>query len=328
MKFGTINDGGEPTVVVRAGDSKICRLADLCNAAGVPGYATLLDLVERVDSIDDYLSVLSAHIDQVSAIDALTVEWLPPISRPSKILGVAFNNRKLMETAHKDPGVPNFFMKPPSALQAHGKPIRVNPSWGAVIPEPELCAIIGKRCKDLDEDEALDAVFGYSIHNDVTSHGLKFQKDSIAVTYSPELARPEFFGWRRPHGDDDRDMYYVYHTRSKGTDTFGPMGPWITTRDEVPNPDALKVEADLDGELFAIDSTANYRFSVAACIAEASRYFTLEPGDIISFGTTAKGQGRFPNGHKSVLLGELTGVIGISIEPLGRLENPIEHIGT
>ncbi|MEM9208802.1 MAG: fumarylacetoacetate hydrolase family protein [Pseudomonadota bacterium] len=326
MKFGTVLEDGRPTVVVGAGTTDLCRLTDLCDAAGVGRYTSTLDLVERVADVREFAATLTEHVHAVPHISTDAVEWLPPIARPSKILGVAFNNRKLVETAHKDPGVPNFFLKPPSALQAHRKPIRVNPDWGAVIPEPELCAVIGRRCKDVTDGEALAHVFGYAIHNDVTSHGLKFQKDSIAVTYDKQLARPEFFGWRRAHGEDDRDMYYVYHTRSKGTDTFGPMGPWITTRDEVPEPDNLTVEADLDGELFAIDSTANYRFSVAACIAEASRYFTLEPGDILSFGTTAKGQGRFVHGHKSVLLGEISGVIGISIEPLGRLENPIEHI--
>lgn len=78
--------------------------------------------------------------------------------------------------------------------------------------------------------------------------------------------------------------------------------------------------------MFAIDQTSNYRFTIETCIAEASNYFTLEAGDIISFGTTGKGQGRFRRGHRSVLMGEMDGTIGISIEPLGRLENPIEKI--
>lgn len=326
MKFGTVRLSGQPTVVVGSSGNTLRRLEDVSKLAGVAGFQTLLELVEKKGGDPAYVAALSAHTRDVSPIDNADIDWLPPLARPSKILGVAFNNRGLMEKAHADPGVPNFFLKPPSALQAHRKPIRVNPEWGAVIPEPEVCAIIGRRCKDLNEDEALDNVFGYAIHNDVTSHGLKFGKDSIAVTYDPDMARPEFFNWRRLHGSDDRDMYYVYHTRSKGTDTFAPMGPWITTRDEVGNPDALTVVADLDGEVFATDSTSNYRFSVAECIAEASRYFTLEAGDIVSFGTTAKGQGRFRRGHKSVLMGEMSGVIGISIDPLGRLENPIEHI--
>ena len=119
--------------------------------------------------------------------------------------------------------------------------------------------------------------------------------------------------------------YYVYHARSKCMDTFGPMGPWITTRDEVADPNDLHVLGMLDDETFTVDRTGNYRFSVEACIAEASRYFTLEPGDLISFGTTRKRAGRFPRGHKSLLMSEKAGTIAIAIEPLGRLENPIKH---
>jgi 2-keto-4-pentenoate hydratase/2-oxohepta-3-ene-1,7-dioic acid hydratase in catechol pathway len=103
------------------------------------------------------------------------------------------------------------------------------------------------------------------------------------------------------------------------------MGPWITTRDEVENPNDLNVSGFLDDEIFTKDHTGNYRFSVEACIAEASRYFTLLPGDLISFGTTGKGAGRFPRGHKSLLIGEETGSIRISIDKLGTLSNPIKH---
>ncbi|MGB0504920.1 MAG: fumarylacetoacetate hydrolase family protein [Pikeienuella sp.] len=230
-----------------------------------------------------------------------------------------------MKKAHVDPGVPNFFLKPPSALQGHQKPIIVDPAWGAVIPEPEICAIIGKRAKHIEPATALDYVFGYMIHNDVTSHGLKFGKDSIAVTYDKDMALPEFYYWRNLNGPDDTDAFYVYHTRSKGTDTFGPMGPWITLAADVPDPNDLHVQGWLGDEPFTIDHTGNYRFSIQECIAEASRYFTLEPGDIISFGTTGKGAGRFPRGHKSLLMGEEQGTISIEITPLGRLENPIKH---
>ena len=244
---------------------------------------------------------------------------------PSMVLNVPFNNRELMKKAHVDPGVPNFFLKPPSCMIGHGKPIIVDPEWGAVIPEPEVCAVIGKRAKHISEEEALDHVFGYLIHNDVTSHGLKFMKDSIAVTYDADMARPEFYKWRNLHGDNDTDAYFVYHTRSKGTDTFGPMGPWITTADEIADPNDLHVTGTLNGEIFTQDHTGNYRFTIQQCIAEASRYFTLRPGDLLSFGTTGKGNERFPRGHKSVLIGEQQGSIAIEIEPLGRLESPILH---
>ena len=81
----------------------------------------------------------------------------------------------------------------------------------------------------------------------------------------------------------------------------------------------------MGSEMCIRDSTSNYRFSVEKCISEASKYFTLEAGDLISFGTTGKGAGRFPRGHKSLLLAEESGSIHISIDNLGTLSNPIKH---
>lgn len=330
MKFGTIRLDGHPTLVMQMAGGGLCPIADLTAAAGMGEVDTMMELVRRTSDDPSLLAALSAVAEGRAGEAEFRehdddIDWLPPIGNPSKILGVAFNNRELMKKAHHDPGVPNFFLKPPSCLTGHGKPVIVDPDWGAVIPEPEICAVIGRRAKHIDEADALDHVFGFMIHNDVTSHGLKFGKDSIAVTYDRDMARPEFYGWRNLHGEDDTDAYYVYHTRSKGTDTFGPCGPWITTRDAVSDPNDLHVTGMIDGEPFTKDHTGNYRFSVETCIAEASRYFTLEPGDMISFGTTGKGVGRFPRGHKSLLLGETRGTVAIEIAPLGQLANPIRH---
>ena len=325
MKLGTITRDGRPVPILLGKDGRARTVREAADAALLGDLPDLLALVRRAGAEPGILAALARAADSVPGFGLDGADWAAPLANPSKILGVAFNNRELVKTAHRDPGVPNFFLKPPSALTGHGKPIIVDPSWGAVIPEPELCAVIGRRAKHVREEDALDHVFGYLIHNDVTSHGLKFGVDSIAVTYDGELARPEFYDWRRRHGPDDTDAYFVYHARSKGTDTFGPMGPWITTAGDVPDPNGLEVRGTLDGETFALDHTGNYRFSIEACIAEASRYFTLEPGDLISFGTTGRGAGRFPRGHKSLLIGEEQGVIGIEIAPLGRLESPILH---
>ena len=93
----------------------------------------------------------------------------------------------------------------------------------------------------------------------------------------------------------------------------------------MPDPNDLSVQGWFDGEPFAIDSTSNYRFKIEEVVAEASRYFTLEPGDVICFGTSAKGVGKFPNGHRSVNMHKLSGTIDIEIEGLGRLSNPVVH---
>ena len=250
MKVGTIIANGNRVAILQGADGRARKLEDVCVAAGLDPVANVLTLVQRSGVDSELLQRLGEAADRVPGFDLDNLDWSPPLPNPSKILGVAFNNKELMKKAHRDPGVPNFFLKPPSALQAHNKPIIVDPDWGAVIPEPELCAVIGRRAKHISEDEALDNVFGYLIHNDVTSHGLKFQKDSIAVTYDRDMARPEFYTWRNLNGPDDTDAYYVYHTRSKGTDTFGPMGPWITTADRIADPNDLNVVGTLDEETF------------------------------------------------------------------------------
>ncbi|MGI9379567.1 MAG: fumarylacetoacetate hydrolase family protein [Methyloligellaceae bacterium] len=325
MRFGTIFKEDRPVAIVAGGDGRARLLAEVSVAAGLGEINSVLELVQQNATKPEVISRIGEQVDRFEGFETDQLDWAPPLPNPSKILGVAFNNKELMKKAHRDPGVPNFFMKPPSALQGHNKPIIVDPDWGAVIPEPEICAVIGRRCKHIEVSDVPEHIFGYVIHNDVTSHGLKFQKDSIAVTYDRDMARPEFYTWRNLNGPDDTDAYYVYHTRSKGTDTFGPMGPWITTRDEIDNPNDLTVVGTLDDEEFTRDHTGNYRFFVEECVAEASRYFTLEAGDLISFGTTGKGVGRFPRGHKSLLIGEETGTIGIKIDPLGQLSNPIVH---
>jgi 2-keto-4-pentenoate hydratase/2-oxohepta-3-ene-1,7-dioic acid hydratase in catechol pathway len=323
VKLGSVYLDGKIVPIVQGAEGQAHNLLDVCKKLEISQINSVLDLINLSKDEPNLLNNIRISTEGLAGFEP--IDWAPPIVNPSKILGVAFNNKELMKKAHKDPGVPNYFLKPPSALQAHEKPIIVDPDWGAVIPEPEICAVIGKRAKHITEEEALNYVFGYMIHNDVTSHGLKFQKDSIAVTYDKDMARPEFYTWRNLNGPDDTDAFYVYHTRSKGTDTFGPIGPWLTTSDDVPNPNNLNVVGYLDDEIFTEDHTGNYRFSVEKCISEASKYFTLEAGDLISFGTTGKGVGRFPRGHKSLLLGEETGFIHISIDNLGTLSNPIKH---
>ncbi|MCD1636628.1 fumarylacetoacetate hydrolase family protein [Martelella mediterranea] len=322
MKLGTINHQGRPALVAQK-DGKPVLLSELYASAGLDeAPRSMLDLIEegRLDEVRAALEKGTA-----APLDEADLDWMPPQPRPSKVLGVAFNNMGIRKSAHRDPGVPNFFLKAPSCLTGHNKPIIMEEHFGETIPELELAAVIGKRCRKVTVEEAKDAIFGFTITNDVTSHGLKFGLDSIATTREKDLIRPHHLAWRNRKGEDDNDVYFVYHTRSKATDTFGPMGPWITTADEVENPDALEVKGWFDGEPFAVDSTASYRFKVAEVIAEASRYFTLEPGDIICFGTSAKGVGNFPNGHRSVNMHKLSGVIDIEIEGLGHLSNPVVH---
>ena len=331
MKFGSIIVDGREIVIVQTGKHRAVPLGSLFSLAGLgDAPATMQALIGAAnDELERARLALRDLAKRLTPrLDTRTLNWLPVQPRAGKILGVAFNNRALMRTAHKDPGVPNFFLKPPSSLQGHGKPIEVRDYYGATIPECELAAVIGRRARDVRPEDALDHVFGYTIMNDVTSHQMKFGMDSVAVTRPPEIWSPYMSAWRNSHGEDDRNLYFVYHTRSKGADTFGPCGPWLTTADEVPDPNSLQIRAWVDGEQFAVDSTSSYRFTIQEVIAEASRFFTLEPGDLFSFGTTAKGVGRFPHAHRNVDLSARTGTIEIEIEGLGRLANPVVHVAT
>ena len=326
MKLGTVLLNDKPALIAAADADNGVVLSAAYDAAGLgTAPADLNAFIENGDAELERATKAVANAPESALVDLTNVTWLPPQRRPSKIVGVAFNNMGIRKSAHKDPGVPNFFFKAPSCLTGHGQPIVMEEHYGETIPELELGGVIGRRCKDISVEEARDALFGFTIINDITSHGMKFGMDSIATTREPELLRPHHLQWRNRHSEDDNDVYFVYHARSKATDTFGPMGPWITTRDEVADPNNLDVRGWLDGAPFAVDNTSSYRFKIEEVIAEASRYFTLEPGDVFCFGTSAKGVGDFPNGHRDVNLHQRDGTIEIEIDGLGRLANPIQR---
>ena len=119
MKFGTIKLAGQPCLVMQHNNGGMCRVDRLLATADADSVATMLDLVRSIDEDPALATALSAAAGSIDVRDILIeddqTEWLPPIGNPSKILGVAFNNRELMKKAHYDPGVPNFFLKPPSS---------------------------------------------------------------------------------------------------------------------------------------------------------------------------------------------------------------------
>lgn len=319
MKLASIRTGGRETVAVLH-DGAIVDVARLVGADGI--------VMETVLPDPSWLEVIASalqHEDRVAAAtlsqDSLT--WLPPSPRPSKIVGVALNNQIGSQFAVRAPTEPAYFLKPPSALTGHQQPLVVPAEFGLTHPEPELAAVIAKRCKHVEASEALDFVFGYTITNDITSPALK-DRDSM------ELALPLALGpvpdWRRPHGEDDFSIYLTYHARSKGCDTFAPMGPWITTADEVPNPNDLRVQGLLDGEAVLDDTTSNLRFGVEEVIAHLSTHMTLEAGDVVHFGTAfmPADPERFPN-VRAIDISRLDGTLSVEIDGLGRLDNPITH---
>ncbi len=118
-------------------------------------------------------STSSAATTSVARIPAAEVRWYPPVRWPGKICAVAMNNSASNERKVSAPDHPAFFLKPPSCLIGHREPIRVRPYYGSVHPEPELAVVIGRVTRDVPATSALDAVFGYTILNDVTGNGMR-----------------------------------------------------------------------------------------------------------------------------------------------------------
>jgi 2-keto-4-pentenoate hydratase/2-oxohepta-3-ene-1,7-dioic acid hydratase in catechol pathway len=206
-----------------------------------------------------------------------TVKLLPPCI-PSKIVCLGLNYRPhALEANQAPPSNPLIFLKPPTAIIGPEEPIILPRNWKRVDFEGELGIVIGRTAKYVTEEQSREFVFGYTCINDVTERQL--QKDDGQ--------------W----------------TRSKGFDTFAPIGPWIETEIE---PDNLKIETYLNGELRQKDFTGNLIFGISTLISFVSNVMTLLPGDIIATGT--------PAGIAPMKPGD---VVEVKIEKIGSLRNPV-----
>lgn len=306
MKLGTVLIDGVETVVVAAADDDHAATVD---NGGVPADVGAL--------IADWPAQAS-RLERARGGPAVPIErltWCPPVTRPGKVVCVALNNLANRQRIISGPDHPATFLKPASALTGHLQPIRLREEFGRVHPEPELAVVVGRGGSDLAPEAALDHVFGYTVMNDLTA---------------PVLRGEDTFHYRAIHpgeGKDETryvDTWVSYPGRYKGADTFGPIGPWVVTRDEVPDPHALTVRCVHRGRLVTEDSTANLRHSVSAVLSFVSRSMTLEPGDIVSMGTAlapAAGGAQVQN----VDLTRLGGPIEVGISGIGVLRNDVEY---
>jgi len=250
------------------------------------------------------------------------VAWHPPVRTPSKIVCLALNNRALDAVKIRAPtDHPAFFLKPSTALTGHLSPIRLRRSFGLTHPEPELGVVVGRTLKDVSAQDAMAGVFGYTIVNDVTSVGMR-EEDSFSVRY--------FKPGETPGTVTVGEAHTTYPGRYKASDTFAPMGPWLVTRDEIPDPAALHITCMLGTKLVASDHTRNYVWDVARALMHISRTMTLLPGDIVSMGTAVGGEQdpdapQVPGVTRADLTG-FEGIVSVTISSLGTLSNPIQMI--
>jgi 2-keto-4-pentenoate hydratase/2-oxohepta-3-ene-1,7-dioic acid hydratase in catechol pathway len=308
-------------VAVESGDDQVIELNSLLELGprqhGSP-VATMLDVIDRGrDLLAATEAALRAANDDRAASKRLRFTpdaWYPPVRAPGKICAVAMNNSASNARKISAPEHPAFFLKPASCLIGHLDPIRVRRYYGSVHPEPELAVVIGRRTRDLPAARALDAVFGYTIFNDVTGNGMR--------------AEDMFHYWAiYPKKDDPNETERVeqhlsYAARYKGSDSFGVLGPWLVTRDAIPNPDDLRVHCRIHGEVIAEDSTRYYNYKVAEVISFISYFHTLNPGDVISMGTAFKPSASRKSIHHANFQ-TVPGPVEISIDGLGTQQNPV-----
>ncbi len=230
--------------------------------------------------------LFEASEQQFVSLDAVQVG--APVPDPDKIICLGLNYADhAAESNMALPKHPILFPKYRNSLIGPTDPI-VLPTFSTQIDyEAELAFVIGQTCKDVTEQDALKYVAGYTIMNDVSARDWQFHTNQ----------------WMP----------------GKAIDTFGPMGPGIVPASEIPNPQALKIFARVNGQVLQDGTTEQMIFSVAQSIAYISTFMTLVPGDIISTGTPAGvGQSRKP----PIFLHE-GDVVEVEVEHIGKIVNPV-----
>jgi len=188
------------------------------------------------------------------------------------------------------PSEPVIVMKPRTSLCGTGSDV-ICPNFVKELDyEVELAVILGKKCKNISEENAYDTVFGYMILNDISARDIQFKDKQF--------------------------------TRAKSFDTFAPCGPWITTKDEIADPHNLKLMTKINGDTRQNSSTKNMHLKIPKIISRLSKVMTLEPGDIISTGTPEGVALKNPD-IPFLKNGDL---IEMEIENLGEITNTIKFV--
>lgn len=276
-------------LAVAVGDGGIVDLADLVGDGAWTMARLLGDLDASLATIRQALA-RGAATRTLAPADA---DWLPPVTRPGKVIAIGRNyHEHAAEEGRTAPPDPVLFAKFPSSLIGHGADI----AWRAadtdqVDYEAELAVVIGRLARDVPASRALEHVLGYTCLNDVSARDLQF-------------------------GDGQ-------WVRGKSLDTFCPMGPWIVTADDVPDPGRLRIRCLVNGEVVQDAGTSQMVHDVPSLIAFCSRFMTLEPGDIIATGTPG-GVGVFREPPRFLRDGD---EVVVDIAGIGRLANRCRIIG-
>jgi 2-keto-4-pentenoate hydratase/2-oxohepta-3-ene-1,7-dioic acid hydratase in catechol pathway len=249
-------------------------------------------LLKPAEYQGDMIDLIESGMDLRNAGDPVPVEdvhFAPVVTRPSKIIGVAFNYPSHFSESkwkRQVPEYPLIFAKFPNTLNSHRGLISWNPDLTNKVDfEGELAVIMGKRIYECPEEKIMESIFGYTCANDVSARNIQFKDNQIV--------------------------------RGKSPDTFCPLGPWIVTGDELTDPHSLNLRSILNGQIVQESNTGEMLFSLPRLISFLSISFTLMPGDVILTGTP-HGVGCFREPPLYMKDGD---EIVVEIEGIGRLEN-------
>ncbi len=276
-----------------ANSSAILDLPKLFKAAKQLAPSGLDKLIsagtDGLNAVDRVLQSSTEAEREEAAINVDAVKVLAPVATPPKIICLGLNYRDhAAEQKAQLPDEPIIFMKPHTAVIGPDEAIVKPPFVKQLDYEAELAVIIGKAGRNIAVDDAKDHIFGYTCFNDVSARDIQFK---------------------------DRQW-----TRGKSFDTFAPIGPCITTAQQMGDPRDLRIRTRVNGELRQDSSTRNMVFNVYEIVHELSRVMTLEPCDIIATGTPAGVAFAMKPRQKFLSPGD---VVEIEIENIGVLRNPV-----
>ena len=287
MKLVTFHqDGGLRLGALREENGK-SFITDL-NKANSSLPSDIIAFLEGGDAVRKKAESVLKSIPAASGIPLDSVKLAAPIPRPGKILCIGLNYRDhAAESGMALPEFPTVFTKYSNTVIGTGEAIVIPPATTKPDWEVELGVVIGKTAKNVSEADALNYVGGYVPYHDVSAR--------------------------------DYQMRTSQWTMGKTFDTFGPMGPALTTADEIADPHNLNIQLSIGGEVLQKSNTSNLYFTINQLIADITTVMTLEPGDLIATGTPG-GVGQSRNPPRYLQNGD---VVRIEIEKLGVLENPV-----
>jgi 2-keto-4-pentenoate hydratase/2-oxohepta-3-ene-1,7-dioic acid hydratase in catechol pathway len=286
MKIARLKDisVGETYAILSHEADKFVTRSDIQEQTGIPLPLAIKDFM-----FNDWIKEVKAHQKELEYNNNLEpAELLAPLPNPPTIICLAFNYYDHAKDAGLMPSdEPVIFIKPRTALNSPFSDIICPPFVKRLDYEAEIAVIIGKRTKHISEEEALDSVFGYMIMHDVSARDIQFKDKQF--------------------------------TRGKGIDTFAPCGPWITTKDEIDDPQNLTILTRVNEEVRQNSSSLNMVIPIKRIISSLSNIMTIEAGDIISTGTPA-GVAMSMAEPKYLKHGD---IVEIAIENLGKIRNRV-----